>query len=36
MGSAAAITRIEECFDLLLWLENDDARIVLLRAENMR
>ena len=34
--SAAAITRMEECFDWLLWLDPEDARIVWLRAENMR
>jgi hypothetical protein len=34
--SAAAITRMEECFDWLLILEPEDARIVWLRAEGVR
>lgn len=34
--SAAAISRMEECFDWLLMLEPDDARIVWMRAENRR
>jgi len=34
--SAAAITRMEECFDWLLILDPEDARIVWLRAEGVR
>lgn len=34
--SAAAITRMEECFDWLMMLDPEDARIVWLRAENVR
>lgn len=34
--SAAAITRMEECFDWLMLIEPEDARIVWLRAENVR
>ena len=34
--SAAAITRMEECFDWLLMLDPEDARIVWLRAEGVR
>ena len=34
--SAAAITRMEECFDWLAWLDPEDARIVWLRAEGVR
>lgn len=30
------ISRMEECFGWLLWLEPDDARIVWLRAEGLR
>lgn len=30
------ITRMEECFMWLLWLDSDDAKIVWLRAEGMR
>jgi hypothetical protein len=31
-----AISRMEECFSWLLWLDPDDARIVWLRAEGLR
>ena len=34
--SAAAITRMEECFDWLLMLDPEDARIIWLRAEGVR
>jgi hypothetical protein len=34
--SAAAITRMEECFDWLMLIDPEDARIVWLRAENVR
>ena len=34
--SAAAITRMEECFDWLMMIDPEDARIVWLRAENVR
>ena len=34
--SPAAITRMEQCFDWLLMLDPEDARIVWLRAENVR
>lgn len=34
--SPEAISRMEETFDWLLWLEPDDARIVWLRAEGIR
>ncbi len=34
--SAAAISRMEECFDWLLILDPEDARIVWLRAEGVR
>ena len=34
--SAAAISRMEECFDWLLMLDPEDARIVWLRAEGVR
>ena len=34
--SAAAISRMEECFDWLLMLNPEDARIVWLRAEGAR
>lgn len=34
--SAAAISRMEECFDSLLMLNPEDARIVWLRAEGAR
>jgi hypothetical protein len=33
---AAAITRMEECFDWLMMIDPEDARIVWLRAENVR
>jgi hypothetical protein len=36
MPNAAAITRIEECFDWLMLLGPKDARIVWLRADGMR
>lgn len=31
-----AISRMEECFGWLLWLEPDEARVVWMRAEEMR
>jgi hypothetical protein len=34
--TADAISRMEECFTWLAWLDPDDARIVWLRAENVR
>jgi hypothetical protein len=34
--SAAAISRMEECFDWLMMIDPEDARIVWLRAENVR
>jgi hypothetical protein len=34
--SAAAITRMEECFDWLMLIDPEDARIVWLRAETVR
>ena len=34
--SAAAITRMEECFDLLMLIDPQDARMVWLRADRMR
>ena len=34
--SAAAITRMEECFDWLMLIHPEDARIVWLRADGMR
>jgi hypothetical protein len=34
--SAAAITRMEECFDWLMLIDPEDARIVWLRADNVR
>ena len=34
--SAAAITRMEECFDWLMLVDPEDARIVWLRADGMR
>jgi hypothetical protein len=34
--SAAAITRVEECFDWLMMIDLEDARFVRLRAENVR
>jgi hypothetical protein len=34
--SPEAISRMEETFDWLLWIEPDDARIVWLRAEGVR
>ena len=34
--SAAAITRMEECFDWLMLIAPEDARIVWLRADGMR
>lgn len=34
--SAAAITRMEECFDWLMLIDPEDARIVWLRADGMR
>ena len=34
--SAAAISRMEECFDWLLMLDPEDARIIWLRAEGVR
>ncbi len=34
--SAAAISRMEECFDWLMLIDTQDARIVWLRADRMR